>query len=203
MTDDDTALLASPDLAALLGSRLCHDLISPLGAIGNGVELMSLSGMAASPELDLITRSVANASARLRFFRVAFGQASADQRIGEPEVAAILAQLQRDGRLRYAWQITTDQPRHLVKLAFLGLLCLESALPWGGDIQITQIEGEWRLAARGARTKPDAALWERLGGGNGPITPAQLQFALFPLEAIRAGRTIRWAVTETSALISF
>ena len=40
-----------PDLAALVGSRICHDLISPIGAIGNGVELLMMEGAAKGPEM--------------------------------------------------------------------------------------------------------------------------------------------------------
>ena len=43
------------DIAALIGSRVCHDLISPIGAIGNGVQLLAISGGAAGAEMDLIT----------------------------------------------------------------------------------------------------------------------------------------------------
>ena len=74
------------DLAALVGSRICHDLISPIGAIGNGVELMMMDRASASPELALIAESVASANARIRYFRVAFGTAGADQRIARSEV---------------------------------------------------------------------------------------------------------------------
>ncbi|HMS96693.1 MAG TPA: histidine phosphotransferase, partial [Tabrizicola sp.] len=60
-----------PDLAALIASRICHDLISPLGAIGNGVELLAMER--AGPELDLLSESVAHANARIRLFRISFG----------------------------------------------------------------------------------------------------------------------------------
>ena len=63
------------DLTALVGSRICHDLISPLGAIGNGLELLQLSGLPQGPEWALIAESVENASARIRFFRIAYGAA--------------------------------------------------------------------------------------------------------------------------------
>ena len=63
------------DLAALIGSRICHDLISPIGAINNGLELVAMSGDVMSQEMELIAQSVENASARIRFFRVAFGSA--------------------------------------------------------------------------------------------------------------------------------
>ena len=75
----DTTRLAAGELSQLLGSRLCHDLVSPLGAIGNGVELLEMSpdfpGIAACPELQLIAESVSSARARIQIFRVAFGQA--------------------------------------------------------------------------------------------------------------------------------
>ena len=61
------------ELNDLIGSRICHDLISPLGAIGNGVELLTMSGMTEVPEMTLISESVENANARIRFFRIAFG----------------------------------------------------------------------------------------------------------------------------------
>ena len=56
------------DIAALIRSRICHDLISPIGAIGNGVQLLAMSCGAAGAEMDLITESVQNANARIRFF---------------------------------------------------------------------------------------------------------------------------------------
>lgn len=55
------------DLTSLVGTRICHDLVNPLGAISNGVELMTLSGVQRSPELDLIEESIQSASARIRF----------------------------------------------------------------------------------------------------------------------------------------
>ncbi len=68
----------SSDLVALIGSRICHDLISPIGAIGNGIELIGLSGAGAGPEMALISESVTNAQARIRFYyRVAFGAGKA------------------------------------------------------------------------------------------------------------------------------
>ena len=65
----DTMQIGSGELAQMVGSRLCHDLISPLGAIGNGVELLEMSpdfpGISDSPELRLIAESVAAARARM------------------------------------------------------------------------------------------------------------------------------------------
>ncbi|CRK74395.1 hypothetical protein [Nereida ignava] len=54
------------DLSALVGSRICHDLISPLGAIANGVELMALTGAEQTPEMLLIAESVEAAVTKVR-----------------------------------------------------------------------------------------------------------------------------------------
>ena len=80
-----------PDFAALIGSRICHDLISPLGAIGNGVELLEMSSAGASPEMALISESVASANARIRFFRIAFGAAGSGGSVAAAEIRSILA----------------------------------------------------------------------------------------------------------------
>ena len=83
-------------LAALISSRICHDLISPIGAINNGLELLRMSVQRDGPEMDLIAQSVQNASARIRFFRVAYGAAS-DQPMGRAEVVTILRDITQEG----------------------------------------------------------------------------------------------------------
>ena len=79
-----------PDLSELVSVRLCHDLISPMGAIGNGLELMQLSGGGAgAPELALVNDSLATALAKLRFFRIAFGPADPQGRLSIDEATQI------------------------------------------------------------------------------------------------------------------
>ncbi|MCV2864182.1 histidine phosphotransferase family protein [Albidovulum sediminicola] len=190
------------ELAALIGSRMCHDLISPIGAIGNGVELLEMAGTA-GPEVTLIAESVAAANARIRFFRIAFGAAPQDHRVGPSEVRAVLSDLTRAGRLRYDWQPAGDQPRGLVKLAFLLLQCCESAMPFGGTVTITEADGHWRLAARADTLKIDAALWQRFEGGGAPVSAAQVQFALAPIEAGALGRALLLERDETRIDIRF
>ena len=58
------AMSDKTDLAALLGSRICHDLISPIGAIGNGLELLMMDPGTHGPEMSLISESVGHANAR-------------------------------------------------------------------------------------------------------------------------------------------
>jgi histidine phosphotransferase ChpT len=171
-----------PDLAALVGSRICHDLISPLGAIGNGVELMALTDGNTDAEMALIAESVANANARIRFFRIAYGSAAVEQMVGRSEVLSVLAASARGGRFTYFWQVEGDQPRRDVRAAFLLLQCFESAFPLGGDIHVTMQGDTWELTAQGDRLKIDAPLWDSLTKPRSrhEHTAAEVQFALLP-----------------------
>lgn len=200
-----TSDAAAPDLAALIGSRICHDLISPIGAIGNGVELLAMAGSGLGAELSLIEQSVANASARIRFFRIAFGYASAGQRIGGPEVLSVVEGITRGTRLQVAWQAGQDEARAEVKAAFLALMCLEQALPWGGAVSVTRQDGRWVIRADAPRMRIDAPLWDILDGA-APVTPpqpSQVQFLLLPKELGQIGRRIEQLRAPTSVMLSF
>ncbi|MES2435522.1 MAG: histidine phosphotransferase family protein [Pseudomonadota bacterium] len=194
-----------PDLAALVGSRICHDLISPIGAIGNGVELMLMEGAAKGPEMALITESVGHANARIRFFRVAFGASGAEARMGRNEVASIISDMTHGGRVQIDWDSPADLPRRDVKLVFLLILCLESALPYGGRVQIERGEARWSLRASAAKLKVDAAMWGGLinPAALGDIGPAQVQFLLVPDEITRQHRRLTTELTETEIRLSF
>jgi histidine phosphotransferase ChpT len=184
-----------PDLAALIASRICHDLISPIGAIGNGVELLGMDPRLQSPEMTLLSESVANATARIRFFRICFGAAGPDQRIARSEVISVLTDLSRGGRVSFAWTSPADLSRREVRLAFLLLQCVETALAYGGKVGVTRDEAGWTILAEAARLKVDPALWEVLTAAHPTveITAGQVHFALVPEELARQGRKL---VTE-------
>jgi histidine phosphotransferase ChpT len=193
------------DVNALLGSRICHDLISPLGAIGNGVELLSLSGVRAESELSLIARSVESANTKIRFFRIAFGAASADQLVSASEATNILTEMSTDNRLSYVWKPKQDMPRQEVKLAFLLLQCLEAAMPWGGRIVIDLIDDAWTILGTCERVKLDEALWEMLRNPDqdAEVTASLVQFALVQAAAEQAGRRIRTDLSPNEIRIAF
>lgn len=179
----------SAELTALVGSRICHDLISPIGAIGNGLELLQMSG-AQGPEIALIGESVENANARVRFFRVAFGAAPADQGISRREVCAILDDLGKGARVRVHWRAAEDASRADVQLVFLAILCCETALAHGGEVDVARQGPQWVIAGTGDELRLDPDLWARLGRPQPRpgVTPAQVQFALLPILAERTGR---------------
>lgn len=195
-------------LAALVASRLCHDLVSPLGAIGNGVELLQMApavNPAGTPELALVAASVAAARARIASFRLAFGQATGDARMSRADLGAALADLTAAGRLKAELASEGDATRGEVKLLLLAVMCLETALPWGGRVLVCRTDSGWRLVGEASRTRADPALWCWLGGDHPPRvpTPAEVQFALLATEAEVQGRRLGWEVDESGAEIAF
>ena len=198
-------MLDKPDLAALVGSRICHDLISPIGAIGNGVELMLMENNASGPEMMLISESVAHANARIRFFRVAFGLCSLDQRIGKSEVTTILADITHGTRTLLEWQSPDDLARRDVKLLFLLLLCLESAMPYGGKVTLTRTEQRWQIKANAAKMKVNPDLWDALinPAAHFEIGAAHVQFLLVPEEIARQHRRLTTELDDGEIRLSF
>lgn len=185
-------------LTDLIGSRICHDLISPIGAISNGVELMSMGNGSAGPELELISESVDNANAKIRYFRIAFGAARIGQLIGRTEIVSILRDTTHNARLTVNWQPGGELERTQVKLAFLLLMCFETAMPWGGQIAINSVGGQWALNGQADQLKVDADLWaalnnpDAMSGGE----PATVHFPMASLAAQELGRKLR---VESSA----
>jgi histidine phosphotransferase ChpT len=192
-------------LAALIGSRICHDLISPIGAITNGLELMQMSGTALTPEMALITESVENANARIRFFRVAYGLASPNQIMGRTEIVSILKAVAHGARVSFHWGPLEDMPRQEVRLVFLALQCLETAMPYGGRITISHEDGLWAIAGTADKLRQTGPLWAALEnpGQSDDINPAEVQFALFPPLLAETGRKLSLRITEQDILIRF
>lgn len=192
-------------LSALVGSRLCHDLISPIGAIGNGVELMSLDPRPKSAEIALLADSVASANARLRFFRIAFGIAGKDQSTSRMEVVPLLGDLYRTGRIAVDWASPVDLTRAEVKLAFLILLCAEHAIPTGGNIKIQRDDNGWQITAASPRLRHDAALWSLLETplDGMQVEPSQVQFPLAGLMLDELARRVTVTVAVANLTISF
>jgi histidine phosphotransferase ChpT len=131
------------DLAALLCSRVCHDLISPVGAIVNGIEVLEEEKDESTKEfaLDLIKRSAATASAKLQFCRIAFGAAgSAGAQIDLGDAEKIARGFLEDDKTKIDWNL----PRALlaknrVKLLLNMLVIAGQAIPRGGKVTVDPI----------------------------------------------------------------
>lgn len=196
----------SDDIAALIGSRICHDLISPIGAVTNGLELMALSGDGAEgPEAALVSESAAQASARVRFFRLAFGAAAADQTVGANEIRGILANLHAGGRSEVAWQSQESLARSTVRAVLLALLCAEQALPRGGRLSARQDAAGWTVTGRGRHVEVRPDLWASLSGQPAPagIAPSEVQFLLLPELLASLGKSCRCTTSDPEVTISF
>lgn len=193
----------SAKLATLVGSRLCHDLVSPVGAISNGLELIALSGAPGSDEIDLIEQSCTSAAARINFFRVAFGYASPQQMVGAREARKLLTRLSEGTRLSADWQPDEDIPRPQVQLAFLAYLCCESALPQGGRVQIERTGQGWRITGSGPRITLEPAIWEQFNSESvvPDLPPARVQFACLANLAPAQGLTVSVAAGEAAVTI--
>ncbi len=181
-----------PDLSALVSARLCHDLISPMGAIGNGLELMQLAGGPAAAELALVNESLATALAKLRFFRIAFGPADAQARQSVEEAAQITDAMFH-GRFTVAWDAAGgDLPRAEARLAYLTILCLEKSLPMGGQVRVSVGRDRIGLAVAGRRTAPPAALWAHVtdGAALAELKSDGVQFALLRQALAATGHRI-------------
>lgn len=189
-------------LARLIGSRICHDIISPVGAIANGMELIELSGLAGPDEITLISDSVAGATARIRFYRVALGIAPSEQQIGASEINAILSGFYKESRLSFAWNASGDLRRDEAQAVFLAMLCAGSALPTGGTLTAERAGDDWQITGTGAPLRLHAPLWDMLAGAENPsLQPSEVQFAMLPACAAALGRTPRYETGDSTVTI--
>lgn len=200
----EVAAMSAAELSELVSARLCHDLISPMGAIGNGLELLQLAGGTPGAELTLVNDSLANALGKLRFYRVAFGPAEAHARQSLEEAAQVTDAV-FSGRFTIAWQPGPhDLPRPLARIAYLAILCLEKSLPMGGSVRVGTGEDRITFEVEGRRTQPPADLWAHVTDGT-PLPeprPDNIQFALLRRALVAAGQRIDVAFGESSAEVA-
>ena len=152
------------DLAALLCSRVCHDLISPVGAVVNGMEVLedTTDESTKTFALDLIKKSATQASARLQFCRLAFGAAgSAGAEIDLGDAEGVARGFIEDEKTTLGWQLPRVLlPKNRVKLLLNLLLLATQIIPRGGTITAEAVgEGQltgFRISAKGlnARVQP-------------------------------------------------
>ena len=130
--------LDSLDLAALLCSRVCHDLISPTGAIVNGLEVLDEGGDAETKTfaMDLIKKSARTASARLQFCRIAFGAAgSAGAQIDTGDAETMARGFIEDDKVKLTWNLPRALlPKNRVKLLLNMLVVAGGTIPRGGTL---------------------------------------------------------------------
>jgi len=162
----------SLDLAALLCSRVCHDLISPVGAIVNGLEVLEDDNDESTKTfaLDLIKKSARQASARLQFCRLAFGAAgSAGAQIDLGDAEAVARGFLEDDKTKLAWNLPRLLlPKNRVKLLLNLLLLGGQTIPRGGTMTVDAVgEGEamgFKVTASGLNARIPQAVPGLLAG---------------------------------------
>ncbi len=200
------------DLAALLCSRVCHDLISPVGAIVNGLEVLEEEKDEATKTfaLDLIKRSATTASAKLQFCRIAFGAAgSAGVQIDLGDAEKIARGFFEDDKTKLAWNL----PRALlaknrVKLLLNMLLIAGQAIPRGGIINVDPLgEGDamgFKVVADGVNAKIPPTVPALLTGEGGVemLDAHRIQPFYTGLLAKACGATATFAMEGTAAVVA-
>ena len=163
------------DLAALLCSRVCHDLISPVGAIANGLEVMEEGKDEETSKfaMDLIKKSARTASAKLQFCRIAFGAAgSAGAQIDTGDAEKISRGFLEDDKTKLDWKLPRVlMAKNRVKLLLNLLLIAGQTIPRGGQLTIEPVgSGDamgFKVRAAGTNAKIQPAAASLLAGETG------------------------------------
>lgn len=172
------------DLAALMCSRVCHDLINPVGAIVNGLEVFDSSSKEDDREfaLDLIRKSAKSTSARLQFCRIAYGAAgSAGSQIDLGEAQKISRGHLEDDKTRLTWNLPhVLMAKNRVKLLMNMLVIAQQAIPRGGELVVDPVgEGDamgFRVRATGSHVREPQNVAAQLDLANaGSVTAHAVQ----------------------------
>jgi histidine phosphotransferase ChpT len=171
------------ELAALLCSRVCHDLISPVGAIVNGLEVLDDNPKPEDREfaLDLIRKSAKTASARLQFCRLAFGAAgSSGAQIDLGDAQSMARGHLEDAKTTIAWNLPRVLfPKNRVKLLLNMMVIAQQTIPRGGVLTVDPIgEGDamgFRVAASGLNARMPQNIADLLSSGHAHIDAHAVQ----------------------------
>lgn len=164
--------IASLDLVALVCSRVCHDLISPMSAIANGLELLEdeKDENMKKEALALVQKSARSASAKLQFCRLAFGAAgSSGAQIDLGDAEGVAKGILQDEKASLEWSLPRALlPKNRVKLLLNLILVAISTIPRGGKVKVEAVgEGEgmgFRLSSAGPNAKIPPATQGLLDG---------------------------------------
>ncbi|BBF91660.1 histidine phosphotransferase [Blastochloris tepida] len=189
------------DLAALVASRVCHDVISPVGAIVNGLEVLDENNQDEDMRafaLNLIRKSARQASARLQFCRLAFGAAgSAGAEVDTGDAETVARGVLDDERTKLIWDVPRRlMPKNRVKLLLNLVVLAGNTIPRGGVIQVRSEGDGFRVVAEGTNPRVPAGIRELLAGhpANGHIDGTLIQPFYTGLLARTAGLSVTVAV---------
>ena len=202
----------SVELASLLCSRLCHDLLSPVGALNNGIELLADEQDPDMRErcLELLAESARATANKLKFFRLAFGAGGGfGDEIDTREARAALEGLYgADKRIELGWLVANDKlPKGAVKLLLNLAMIAGDALVRGGrlDVGAERRNGglEMVIRAEGPRILLDPKLRETIAQGHsgGEVEPRAAGAWLAYTLSREANGSIQLSDPEEQALL--
>ena len=203
--------LESLDLAALLCSRVCHDLISPVGAVVNGIEVMEddADEQTKAFAVELIKKSATTASARLQFCRIAFGAAgSAGAAIDTGDAEGVARGMMEDDKTRLTWNLPRVLlPKNRVKLLLNLLLLAGGTIPRGGSLVVEPIgEGDamgFKVTSTGLNARIAQAVPALVAGeSDNPIDAHAIQPFYTGLLARACGMSIALAPEGESIVLT-
>jgi histidine phosphotransferase ChpT len=203
-----TALPIDLRVAELLASRMCHDLISPIGAVTNGIELIEEEGgKIAADALDLAGRSARQASRLLQFYRIAFGLGGSFSGSRLSEVRDLAEGFLSGSRHKLDWPGSPEDPlaSGLGKLILNMVLVAADCLPRGGRIGVAMQGSEgWTAAAVTAEgdVRVSEEIRSAMSDAADPqaLTPRTVQAYFTALIAIRAGGELITAEPDAQTL---
>lgn len=195
-----------PTLPALIASRICHDLISPIGAVDNGLELIAMTTRLSGPEMGLIRQSTNAALTRIELFRLAFGAGgTAPCPIGRLNntLAAHLA----ERRINLTVEIDAATMDAAKKIS-LALLCAETCLPRGGTVTVSAsaTHGQFHLQAEGPLRNDIDTLWHHVLSPKSAAPPpraADVHFLLLGLSLAADDITPTLTMQEEGIQLTF
>lgn len=168
-------------LLELLCSRICHDLISPVTAINNGMELLEDDpGDMLDDIRDLLMNSASEGAGKLQFFRLAYGLGGdPDGEVGIGTAADLTVRLEKHEKPSIEWPADRERllPRLVIKSAMNMVLMGIEALPRGGEIKVSFDDGGIQVVAsgQGARVEEDNLKTLEPGTSVETVTPRSVQ----------------------------
>ncbi len=196
----------------LVCSRLCHDMVGPVGAATNGIELLrELSTAQTEDIIDMTDASARTAWRRLEFFRVAFGYGGGRGGWGTTELGKLAKGMLTDSRVKLDWQVAADidalQGRG-GKLVLNLLLLVAEAMPRGGALVVKVERAGTDIAVAITGEGPNATLHPRVANTvQGKIPPGELDSRvilahLACLQISDADATVEWSVAQDRVAVA-
>jgi len=207
------AKLTAADLAALLCARICHDLVGPVGALETGLDLLDDEDNLDMHDdaIELIKTGAAQASAKLKFLRIAFGAGgSAPTIMASEELERLARGVYPDGKVVFDWQMPVDGLNKPAARVLLNLVMLSvQAVPLGGAVVVNATmvgeNTEISLNCTGNKARLDPATAKTLAGGapEDGFSGRTIQPFYTGMIAREAGGTITTCIITEGECIAF